>query len=102
MTSLSGGNQPDRDVSESQPGLGPSNLGLGREARILGPDVDATQRDKPAWQPMETAPKDGTSVWVYVAATHGLGAFCHTASYHPETGWARHDLRAVTAWMALR
>ena len=57
-----------------------------------------------AWWPIETAPKDGTVVWVYVAARKNgvpeeLPAFQCACAYHPDAGWCADELREVTHWM---
>lgn len=54
------------------------------------------------WRPIETAPTDGSEVWVYVAAAHGLGSFCCKAAYHPDAGWCCDELRETTRWMPLK
>lgn len=54
------------------------------------------------WQLIETAPQDGTLVWVYVAAAHGLPAFQSVCAYHLDGGWCCDELRAVTHWKPLR
>lgn len=53
------------------------------------------------WQPIETAPRDGTTVWVYVAARQGLPAFQTWCAYHPEAGWCADELRPITHWVPL-
>lgn len=58
------------------------------------------------WKPIETAPKDGTVVWVYVAARsegvqEELPAFQTCCAYHPDAGWCADELREVTHWMPL-
>lgn len=46
------------------------------------------------WRPIETAPKDGARVWVYVAAREGLPSFQTVCWYHPDAD----ELREVTHW----
>lgn len=53
------------------------------------------------WNPIETAPKDGTEVWVYVAPREGLRGFQCVCAYHPDAGWCADELREVTHWMPL-
>ena len=58
------------------------------------------------WKPIETAPKDGTVVWVDVAARsegvqEELPAFQTCCAYHPDAGWCADELREVTHWMPL-
>jgi len=53
------------------------------------------------WQPIETAPKDGTEVWVYVAEHDGLRAFQCACAWHPDAGWCACVLRDITHWMPL-
>ena len=61
------------------------------------------------WQPIDTAPKDGTEVLVYAAEYPGdllvdgepLPAFITICAYHADAGWCVCELREVTAWMPL-
>ena len=53
------------------------------------------------WQPIATAPRDGTRVWVYVAAAHDLPAFQCACAWHPDGGWCADELRPITHWMPL-
>ena len=54
------------------------------------------------WQPIETAPTDGTLVWVYTASAHDLSAFQGPCAWHPDAGWCTDELRCVTHWVPLR
>lgn len=65
--------------------------------------------DRDKWQPISTAPRDGTRVWLYVAgdtcgwedpAMH-LPPFQCEAAYHPEAGWCVDELREATHWRPL-
>jgi len=53
------------------------------------------------WQPIETAPKDGTCVLVFVAARDDLPSFVTTCAWHKDAGWCADELRSVTHWMPL-
>jgi len=53
------------------------------------------------WQPIETAPMDGTAVLVYAAPWGNLPGFQDIASWHKEAGWCVDELREVTHWMSL-
>ena len=53
------------------------------------------------WQPIETAPRDGTNVWVYAAPFQDLPGFQCRYGYHPEGGWCVDELREVTHWQPL-
>lgn len=50
------------------------------------------------WQPIETAPEDGTVVWVYLAAYDGLPAFACECAFSEIAGWCADELRTVTHW----
>lgn len=54
--------------------------------------------DRAAWQPIETAPTDGTVVYVYASPYEGLPGFVAIAGYHPDAGWCVDELRDVTHW----
>ena len=62
------------------------------------------------WQPIETAPKDGTRVLVYAQlnppekgheSIHDMLPVICTAEYHPDAGWCVCTEREVTHWMHL-
>lgn len=53
------------------------------------------------WQPIETAPTDGTRILAYAAAYDDLPAFQTIAAYHPDGGWCVDELREVTHWKPL-
>lgn len=75
-----------------------------RQARVeeLERDNAALVKGWPdAWQPIATAPKDGTVVLVYAAEREGLPAFQCTCGYHPDGGWCVDELRFVTHWQPL-
>lgn len=52
-------------------------------------------------QPIETAPKDGTEVWVFVAGREGLKSFECVCAYSDVAGWCSDELRPVTHWVPL-
>ena len=54
------------------------------------------------WKDIKTAPRDGTPVWVYVAAYLDLPAFQCVCAYHKDAGWCADELREATHWVALR
>lgn len=54
------------------------------------------------WRPIATAPTDGTVVWFYTAAAHGLPAFQGPCAYHKDAGWCTDELRPVTHWVPLQ
>lgn len=51
------------------------------------------------WRGIESAPKDGTEIIVYVPATGKFKAFAVSASYHPDAGFCVDPLRETTHWM---
>ena len=53
------------------------------------------------WQPIETAPKDGTEVLVYAPPYAGLGDIICRAAWHDDAGWCVDELREVTHWQPL-
>lgn len=50
------------------------------------------------WQPIKTAPRDGTFVWVWAAPRDTLPGFVELARYHEDAGWCVDELRVVTLW----
>lgn len=53
------------------------------------------------WKPIDTAPRDGTSVLVYAPGVEGLGSIQSVACYHPDAGWCIDELRHPTHWAPL-
>ena len=53
------------------------------------------------WQPVATAPKDGTHVLIYASPRDGLEGFQTVAAYHDDAGWCVCELRYATHWMPL-
>ena len=53
------------------------------------------------WQPIETAPKDGSLIIVRTDTREGLPAFATVCRWHPDAGWCVDELREVTHWMPL-
>jgi hypothetical protein len=54
------------------------------------------------WQPIATAPTDGTVVWVYAAAREDLPAFQTWATYNPHGGWCVDEVRYATHWVSIK
>ena len=66
--------------------------------------------DAAAWEPMETAPTDGSTVIVYAPSPDpekwhetvcGLPAIICTAAYHEDAGYCVDDIREPTHWRPL-
>lgn len=54
------------------------------------------------WQPIETAPKDGTLFLAYAAAgQHDLPALYSLCAWHPDAGFCIDELREPTHWQPL-
>lgn len=53
------------------------------------------------WQPIETAPTDGTEVLVWAPPAHGLPGLRAVAAYHPDAGWTVCEFREATHWRPL-
>jgi hypothetical protein len=70
----------------------------------LAADGYAVEQD---WQPIATAPKDGTKVLVYARVLHPekwgvhLEPIICAASYHPDAGWCVCKIRDATHWRPL-
>lgn len=69
-------------------------------AQIADPEHPLADDDP--WQPIATAKRDGTLVWVYTAPRDGLPAFQSACAYHPDAGWCTDELREVTHWAPQR
>lgn len=57
--------------------------------------------ERAQWQPIETAPRDGSAVWVYAAPRDGLSGFQCWCVWHQDAGWCVDELRIVTHWRPL-
>ena len=72
-------------------------------------DKEMSKRCEPpeGWQPIETAPRDGTQVLVYARVLHPekwgiyLDPKICAASYHPDAGWCVCEVRDATHWRPL-
>ncbi len=64
-------------------------------------EADAETLLRGEWQPIATAPTDGTPVKVYAAPYEDLPGFQAVAAYHPDGGWCVCELRTVTHWQPL-
>lgn len=70
--------------------------------KIAGMANKRQSEDRPPhWLPIRFAPQNGSSIWAYTAASHGLPAFQGVCSYHPEAGWCTDELREVTHFVPL-
>ena len=69
---------------------------------IAGYLAALAEADRAGWQPIETAPRDGTLVWVYVAEREELPAFQAPCAWHEDAGWCCDELRPVTHWVPIR
>lgn len=53
------------------------------------------------WQPIETAPRDGTEIVVYAPAREGLNSMASKCAWHPDAGFCIDELRHPTHWIPL-
>lgn len=60
--------------------------------------IAAWNRRPDEWQPIETAPTDGTVVRVLTNSVQELPAFECLAAYHPDAGWCVDEFREATHW----
>lgn len=55
------------------------------------------------WQPISTAPTDGSWVWGFAPAnSNSPNALQATCRYHPDAGWCADEFRSFTHWVPLR
>lgn len=57
--------------------------------------------DDGRWQPIGTAPKDGTLLLVWAPGVEGLNAIFSLCAWHDEAGFCIDELRQPTHWMPL-
>ena len=70
------------------------------DERVEGDEIKSlTAHDE--WRPIETAPKDGTIIWIYAPPAHGLPALQTQCAWHPDAGFCVCELREPTHWMPL-
>ncbi len=51
--------------------------------------------------PIETAPKDGTTILVYAPPRDGLSFIVCECAYHPDAGFCVDEIRQPELWMPL-
>ena len=54
------------------------------------------------WDPIDTAPKDGTDIVVYCPPAHGLTHMVCVCAWHEDAGFCVCELRTPTHWHALQ
>lgn len=52
----------------------------------------------PPWQPIDTAPRDGSLIEVYAPGRSGLPPLVSLCVYHPDAGFCVDELRWPTHW----
>jgi hypothetical protein len=83
------------------------NVRFKRPSAILAALAAAGHVIEQGWQPIGTAPKDGTQVLVYARVLHPekwgiyLDPKICAASYHPDAGWCVCEARDATHWRPL-
>lgn len=55
----------------------------------------------PEWQPIETAPKDGTLFLSWAPAREGLPAMYSLCAWHPDAGFCIDEIREASIWTPL-
>ena len=53
------------------------------------------------WQPIETAPKDGSEFIVYCPPAHGLNHIVSVCAWHEDAGFCVCELREPKFWTPL-
>lgn len=53
------------------------------------------------WQPIDTAPRDGTLFLAWAPSAHGLPAMYSLCAYHKDAGFCIDELRVATYWTPL-
>ncbi len=53
------------------------------------------------WQPIDTAPKDGTLFLAWAPGVFDLPAMFSLCAWHPDAGFCIDELRVATHWMPL-
>jgi len=70
------------------------------EAEIIA-EAALALRQLTEWKPIESAPRDGTPIWVWAPPAHGLSAMHSLCAYHPDAGFCIDELRDPTHWRPL-
>lgn len=71
-----------------------------REQQALAEERDALKGAE-RWQPIDTAPTDGTLILVYAPGVQDLDSIICPCAYHPDAGFCVDELREPTHWMPL-
>lgn len=57
---------------------------------------------EPSWQPIETAPRDGTLILVWAPGKYDLPPLYSLCAYHADAGFTIDELREPSHWMKLQ
>ena len=68
---------------------------------VTAGDLVGLRRLDPGWQPIETAPKDGTVFLAWAPGREGLPPMFSLCAWHPDGGFCIDELREATNWMPL-
>jgi hypothetical protein len=85
-------------------GLNEQQLSEERHTDSILKLIEAARQSEGGWQPIETAPRDGTEVIAYsqdVRGNSGLNPFVSLCAWHPDAGFCTCELRDATHWMPL-
>jgi hypothetical protein len=75
---------------------------IGLDARELWrKDARAALEAADTWQPIKTAPTDGSLFLVWAPEYVGLPSIYSLCAYHPDAGFCIDELREPTHWMPL-
>lgn len=64
-------------------------------------DLLAERERATGWQPIKTAPKDGSLFLSWSPATEGLSPLFSLCSWHPDAGFCVDEIRSPSHWMPL-
>jgi len=61
---------------------------------------EARTKGREGWQPIESAPRDGTEIIVYCPPAHGLLSMVSFCAWHNEAGFCVDEIREPSHWIA--
>jgi hypothetical protein len=70
-----------------------------KDSALESKTEECAELRKDAWQPIDSAPKDGSEIIVYAPSVHGLPSMVSKCAWHPDAGFCIDELRQPEYWI---